>query len=459
MKVVSFFAGCGGLDLGFEQAGFDVIWANEFDKSILPTYRLNHPKTIINTCDIRDLMAVDVPDCDGFIGGPPCQSWSLAGKMNGLADERGQVFLDYIRLIKSKQPKFFVIENVVGIISDKHYVTFRSFMSSLSDAGYSVKYKVLNVANYGIPQDRERIFVVGIRNDIDVKFGFPASTNTKCITLKQAIGDLSNCPRAFSLEDLVSSDSKPISNHDYYDGEYDSRYMARNRVRSWNEVSYTIPATASKIPLHPQAPKMEYIDSTHRRFVKGSEYLYRRLSVRECARIQSFPDEFYFVYSKISDGYKMVGNAVPPKIGKVLGSAITDAFLKINQKNDVVVGKTQVLIGYYKDEKQYQTTLKNKLYYVRTGFRKGAMQMSPGILCPEYLLLHHGKERHLHKLRKKEPVLKTSEELRKMGFLPSGEIYLCFELLNSNDVREKYSINTKNNFTVTPVIVDLEINN
>ena len=112
MKVVSFFAGCGGLDLGFEQAGYDVIWANEFDKSIHATYQFNHPNTFLFKSDIRALTTNCIPDCDGFIGGPPCQSWSVGGKQLGLEDKRGELFLDYIRLIKEKHPKFFIIENV-----------------------------------------------------------------------------------------------------------------------------------------------------------------------------------------------------------------------------------------------------------------------------------------------------------------------------------------------------------
>lgn len=100
MNIVSLFAGCGGLDLGFEKAGFNVVWANEFDESIHETYRLNHPNTILNTNDIRTLTGNDIPDCDGIIGGPPCQAWSEGGKQLGLEDPRGLLFLDYIRIVK-----------------------------------------------------------------------------------------------------------------------------------------------------------------------------------------------------------------------------------------------------------------------------------------------------------------------------------------------------------------------
>lgn len=115
MKVVSLFAGCGGLDLGFERAGFEVIWANEYDKTIHDTYRLNHPKTILSTADIRTLSTSGIPDCDGIIGGPPCQSWSLGGKSLGIEDERGQLVYDYIRIVKNKKPKFFIMEKMFQV--------------------------------------------------------------------------------------------------------------------------------------------------------------------------------------------------------------------------------------------------------------------------------------------------------------------------------------------------------
>lgn len=107
MKIVSLFAGCGGLDLGFEKAGFNIVWANEFDVAIHDTYCFNHPNTILNTSDIRTLTNNDIPDCDGIIGGPPCQAWSEGGKRLGIEDYRGKLFFDYIRLVKEKKTKIF----------------------------------------------------------------------------------------------------------------------------------------------------------------------------------------------------------------------------------------------------------------------------------------------------------------------------------------------------------------
>ena len=340
MNVVSLFAGCGGLDLGFEKAGFDVIWANEFDKTIHETYRLNHPNTTLNTSDIRTLTGNDIPDCDGIIGGPPCQAWSEGGKRLGIEDPRGQLFLDYIRIVTNKKPKFFVIENVQGILEEKHKEALDDFMKALRDAGYNITYELLNAADYKIPQDRFRVFFVGIRKDLTNKFVFPDAVCSKPITLKQAIGDIVEPPRYY-LDEIVIGDHPTRMNHDVYKGDYDTKYMSRNRVRSWNETSFTMQAQARNAPQHPQAPKMTFVSSTQRVFTKGYEQLYRRLSVRECARIQTFPDNFKFLYKDVKDGYKMVGNAVPPRLAWYLALQMKKAFadqmsLSSKEKNQVI---------------------------------------------------------------------------------------------------------------------------
>ena len=326
MKVVSLFSGCGGLDLGFERAGFNVIWANEFDKSIHETYRLNHPNTTLNTSDIRTLTGNDIPDCDGIIGGPPCQAWSEGGKGLGIEDPRGQLFWDYIRIVKEKKPKFFLIENVQGILEEKHKESLDGFLTVLRDAGYNITYELLNAADYRIPQDRFRVFFIGIRNDLLNKYTFPNAESSVHITLRKAIGDIVETPRYYSDNKVVEGNHPARMNHDVYTGAYDAKYMSRNRVRGWDETSFTMQAQARNAPQHPQAPKMTYISPSQRAFVKGYEHLYRRLSVRECARIQTFPDSFKFIYSDIKDGYKMVGNAVPPRLAWYLAMQMKKAF-------------------------------------------------------------------------------------------------------------------------------------
>ena len=160
MDVVSLFAGCGGLDLGFERAGFNVKWANENDSSIFETYRRNHLNTILNTTDVRLLKDQDIPSCDGVIGGPPCQSWSEGGKQLGLEDPRGKLLLEYVRIVKMKKPKFFVIENVQGILDDKHKQSLAFIIESLQSIGYSIKHKLINASDFKVPQDRYRVFFI-----------------------------------------------------------------------------------------------------------------------------------------------------------------------------------------------------------------------------------------------------------------------------------------------------------
>ncbi|MFZ7146099.1 MAG: DNA cytosine methyltransferase, partial [Bacteroidota bacterium] len=182
-------------------------------------------------------------------------------------------------------------------------------------------------------------------------FKFPKPTTiTNKVTLKQTIQDLKNNVLP-AKKGNFSNDKCLISNHEYMLGDFSSMYMSRNRVRTWDEVSFTIQAGGRHAPLHPQAPIMKFIEQNKREFVKGKESLYRRLSVRECARIQTFPDDFIFYYKNISAGYKMIGNAVPVELGKAIAIKIKADLDKIkiikdenkqidNQRNTILNGQT-----------------------------------------------------------------------------------------------------------------------
>lgn len=326
MKVVSFFAGAGGLDLGFEQAGFEVVWANEFDKEIWETYQKNHKNTILDTRSIVDVPSSDVPDCDGIIGGPPCQSWSEAGAKRGIADKRGQLFYEFMRILADKKPKFFLAENVSGMLLATHGDALENIKQMFTDIGYDLSFKMLNVSDYGVPQDRKRVFFVGYRKDLGIRFEFPIPTTaTNKITLRQAIFDLKDTAIQAKHNNSTNGNKCIIPNHEYMNGGFSTIYMSRNRVRSWDEVSFTIQAGGRHAPIHPQAPKMKFIEQNKREFVKGQEHLYRRLSVRECARIQTFPDNFIFYYDNIAAAYKMIGNAVPVRMARALAQNISQS--------------------------------------------------------------------------------------------------------------------------------------
>lgn len=321
MNVVSFFSGAGGLDLGFHKAGFDIVWANEYDKEIWETYEKNHSNTILDRRSIVDIHENEVPECDGIIGGPPCQSWSEAGALRGINDKRGQLFFDFIRILKAKQPKFFLAENVSGMLLPRHHDALNNIKAMFQEAGYNLSFQLLNASDYHVPQDRKRVFFIGIRKDLNFTFEFPQVTYPK-VPLSKAIGDLSDGALPALDKNNSNGNQCKIANHEYMTGGFSTIYMSRNRVRSWGEQSFTIQAGGRHAPIHPQAPKMQFVEQNKRIFVPKYEHLYRRLSVRECARIQTFPDDFVFYYNKVAAGYKMVGNAVPVNLAYFLAKNI-----------------------------------------------------------------------------------------------------------------------------------------
>lgn len=199
------FSGCGGLDLGFEQAGFDVIWANDINPIVYDTYKYNHPNTYLCKKDMRELNMSEIPKCDGFIGGPPCQSWSEGGKQLGLLDERGKLFLTYIKIIRSKQPKFFVIENVKGILNDKHFQTFMAMLEELKSAGYIVHYSLMNTMFYHIPQERYRVIIVGIRTDIHIDYHFLSPIRIISSISAKPLVTLKKCPICITKRKLLAT--------------------------------------------------------------------------------------------------------------------------------------------------------------------------------------------------------------------------------------------------------------
>lgn len=320
MNIISLFSGAGGLDLGFKRAGFNLIWANEYDKTIWETYEKNH-NTPLDKRDIREILSEDIPDCDGIIGGPPCQSWSEAGAQRGIEDSRGKLFYEFIRILKDKKPMFFVAENVSGMLDDMHKEAVQNILHHFENAGYDVTVNLVNAADYGVPQDRKRVFYIGFRNDLNVKYHFPKALERK-VSLKEAIYDLKDNVLKAKDKNKTNGDDCIIPNHEYMNGGFSTIYMSRNRVRSWDEQSFTIQAGGRHAPIHPQAPKMLFVEKNKRIFVPGKEELYRRLSVRECARIQTFPDDFKFYYTDVADGYKMVGNAVPVMLAYHVANSI-----------------------------------------------------------------------------------------------------------------------------------------
>lgn len=331
MNVLSLFSGCGGLDLGFEKAGFSIPIANEFDSSIWETFEANHPKTKLLKKDIRDITEPDIPiEIDGIIGGPPCQSWSEAGTLKGIEDARGKLFFDYIRILRWKKPKFFLAENVSGMLANRHSEAVENIITLFKESGYNVSLTLVNAKDYGVAQKRKRVFYIGFRNDLNVKFQFPTGStkdDSKKLTLKDAIWDLKDT--AVPAEVLNHRNKSAINNNEYYIGAFSPIFMSRNRVKSWDEQAFTVQASGRQCQLHPQAPKMEKVGLNKQIFARGKESLYRRMTIREVARIQGFPDSFKFIYEYVNNGYKMIGNAVPVNLAYEVAVSIKKALEQI----------------------------------------------------------------------------------------------------------------------------------
>ena len=329
MELISLFSGAGGLDKGFHYAGFRTVVANELDPKICPTFRANYPDVNLIEGDIRNIPSNAFPEhVTGIIGGPPCQSWSEAGSLKGIEDARGQLFYEYIRILRDTQPLFFVAENVSGMLAKRHSDAVNSFMRLFDEAGYDVNLKMLNANDFDVPEDRDRVFYIGFRKDLNIHdFEYPTPLDHKP-TLREAIWDLQETAIPAKAKNHTNGNVCKVANNEYFIGAYSPIFMSRNRVRSWDEPGFTVQASGRQCQLHPQAPKMEKIEKNVQRFVPGKEHLYRRMTVREVARVQSFPDDYIFIYEDVNMGYKMIGNAVPVNLAYHVAMSIRRALDK-----------------------------------------------------------------------------------------------------------------------------------
>ena len=305
IKLISLFSGAGGLDLGFKQAGFDLLWANDFDADAVATYKHN----IGDECvlgDIKDIDSNDIPNSDVIIGGFPCQGFSMANTKRNALDERNSLYLEYVRILKDKKPKIFIAENVKGILSLEKGEVLKAIIHDFESVGYQVQYKLLNSADYGVPQTRMRVIIVGIRNDLNINFEFPKPTHSKnpqkdnllpWVSVKQA------------LEHLPDPDG-PLANT-VPNNEYSQYKMVMNGY-------------LGKRPLNPDLPAPTV---TGRGDKKGGVVILphpngkRRMTVRELATVQDFPVNFEFIGNK-TDCYRQIANAVPVGLAKEVAKSV-----------------------------------------------------------------------------------------------------------------------------------------
>lgn len=294
---ISLFCGAGGLDMGFERAGFKTIWANDYEPDACKTHEGWSTATVVCR-DVAKINEKDIPNADVILGGFPCQGFSLSGPRK-IDDSRNVLYKHYVRIVKAKKPLMFVGENVKGLLTMDNGKIIEAIIEDFSNCGYNVYYKLLNAKNYGVPQDRERVIIVGFRKNLNIHdFEFPLPRNYT-VTLKEA---LKNIPEP--TDDEVCNQP------------YSSRYMSRNRKRGWNDVSYTIPAMAKQVTLWPGSPDMVKIDKDNWQFGNGNT---RRLSWREAAAIQTFPTTTEFK-GNLTSVYKQIGNAVPVKLAEIVAT-------------------------------------------------------------------------------------------------------------------------------------------
>jgi len=332
LRVASLFCGCGGTDVGllggFEYLGclydtynIEIVYANDIDKNACSIFELNFGLKPDNR-DIRDVDASVLPDFDILTGGFPCQSFSIIAqnpKRLGVKDDLGKLFFDMCRVLREKQPKCFIAENVKGILSVNKKEAFPLIIDEFEKCGYMVAYKVLNSVHYGVPQKRERVFIIGYRNDLVVDFEFPETitTSESDYAILASVIDTDVDEKYFFSEKAVAGMMKKREN------------MNKGRAQNVNSPCNTVGAHLCKVSLNSTDP------------VLLQDGKYRRFTPREVARIQSFPETFKLTGT---DGaqYRALGNAIPPVMFWHVTGKVTEALRKAKEKEKPAVNSTEI---------------------------------------------------------------------------------------------------------------------
>lgn len=349
-KTIDLFSGAGGLSKGFSDAGFKILLGIDNDSKALETFKKNHTGSEVICGDItqinyeQDIKSVlGSTAIDFIIGGPPCQGMSLAGNRD-LDDPRNKLYLSYLRILDEIRPKGFVIENVPGLISLFHGKIKDSILSRLKEMGYKVKYSVLTASDFGVPQKRRRVFFVGIRNDLNIKFDFPEKVK-EVITSKMALSDLPplNTPDCLGeiKQNYYLEPQNPYQRLMRRNSNYVYNHIAARHTEKTRHIISLVPDGGNYKDLPEKYRKTRQfhvawtrlnsnkpsptIDTGHRHHF---HYKWNRVpTVRECARLQSFPDDYIF-YGNKTQQFRQVGNAVPPLLAENIATSLKKSFLK-----------------------------------------------------------------------------------------------------------------------------------
>lgn len=312
-SVCSLFSGIGGIDLGFIQAGFDIVWANEMDAAACRTYRHNFPNTNLIEGDIKRIATSDIPDCDVLTAGFPCQPFSIAGLQKGFKDRDGNLFFEITRIIDAKRPKVVFLENVPNLMEHDDGKTFLVIFNGLAQFGYTVYYRVLASNDYGnLPQIRKRIYIVAIREDISNRlYQYPEPME---LTLKSS--------------NIINRSVKQHDIYYYTEGKMYDRLVAHMKDR---KAIYRITDTEVRWTKNQMCPTLTANMGTHkdRVHVVWDDYGIRKMTLRECLDFQGFPKGFYFPNTiTIDDAYKQIGNTVSVPVIARLATKIKEMLME-----------------------------------------------------------------------------------------------------------------------------------
>ena len=316
--VCSLFAGIGGIDIGFQQVGFNVVWANEYDFAACRTYRKNFGNSNLVEGDIRDIPASSIPNFDVLTAGFPCQPFSIAGKQKGFDDKRGNLFFEITRIIDAKRPKVVFLENVPNLMEHDNGRTFLVIFNSLAQFGYTVYYKVMPANEYGnLPQIRKRIYITAIHESINGSYKHPEPLE---LTLKSV--------------DIIHRHERQNEIY-YYNGSalfsYFESYMKDKKA------IYRPTDTEVRLTKNQMCPTLTANMGTYpnRVPVVWDDYGIRKLTLRECLDFQGFPKDYYFPNTiTIDDAYKQIGNSVcVPVIKRIAMQLCQGGFISASRGN------------------------------------------------------------------------------------------------------------------------------